>query len=296
MGMTDHQELALKKFIAKARGAVIGQHPARQEHFDIYANEAIFGLSVIKDDLIILPRGATVLEVGAGALLLSGYLASSGLRVYALEPIAAGFSHFHELQGAVVKHYATIGVQLKLIESTIEEFFDTERFDYIFSINAFEHVRDVERAITNTYLSLKHGGALRIYCPNYHFPYEPHFNIPTLINKKLTQYFFATFIMTSPRMPQPKETWEGLNWINVTQVNRFIRGRFETSPIFNPLATYQIVTRVLQDLQFSERRAKWITLFLRVINRAGLLKLFKFIPVTLSPVMDFRVERVPLKG
>jgi 2-polyprenyl-3-methyl-5-hydroxy-6-metoxy-1,4-benzoquinol methylase len=296
MGVTDHQELALKKFIGKVRGAVIGQNPARQEHFDIYANEAIFGLSIIKDDLSTLPRDATVLEVGAGALLLSGYLASLGLRVYALEPIAAGFSHFHELQGAVVKHYATIGVQLKLIESTIEEFFDTERFDYIFSINAFEHVRDVEQAITNTYLSLKHGGALRIYCPNYHFPYEPHFNIPTLISKKLTEYVFGNFILTSSRMPQPKETWEGLNWINVTQVSKFLSSRFGNSPKFNSLATFRIFTRAIDDVQFSERRSRWVNWVLRAIHHAGLMNLFRYLPIKFSPVMDFRLERVPVKG
>jgi SAM-dependent methyltransferase len=195
-----------------------------------------------------------------------------------------------------VKHYATIGVQLKLIESTIEEFFDTERFDYIFSINAFEHVRDVEQAITNTYLSLKHGGALRIYCPNYHFPYEPHFNIPTLISKKLTEYVFGNFILTSSRMPQPKETWEGLNWINVTQVSKFLSSRFGNSPKFNSLATFRIFTRAIDDVQFSERRSRWVNWVLRAIHHAGLMNLFRYLPIKFSPVMDFRLERVPVKG
>jgi 2-polyprenyl-3-methyl-5-hydroxy-6-metoxy-1,4-benzoquinol methylase len=296
MGVTDHQDVAVKTFIANVRAAVIGQHPARQEYFDIYANEAIFGLSVIKDDLRVLPQDATVLEVGAGTLLLSGYLASLGLRVHAIEPISSGFSHFHELQNAVVEHYEKIGLQMNLIESTIEKFIDTECFDYIFSINVFEHLQDVEQALTNAYLSLKNRGVLRIYCPNYHFPYEPHFNIPTLISKRLTEYLFGNLIMTSLRMPQAKETWDGLNWINVTRVKRLLYSRFGNKPIFNRLATYRIVTRVLYDLQFSQRRSKWITLVLRTINRAGLLNLFKCFPVTVSPVMDFRVERVPVKG
>jgi len=285
----------VEEFVANVRASVILQYPGQQEYFDIYANEAIFGLSIIKEDVSVLPREATVLEVGAGALLLSGYLASLGLRVYELEPIAAGFSHFHELHSAVVKHYESIGLQLTLIESTIEKFLDSERFDYIFSINVFEHIHDVEQAFANAYLSLKHRGALRIYCPNYHFPYEPHFNIPTLINKKLTGYFFRNLIAASSRMPQPKEIWEGLNWINASRVNKFLHGRFGNRPIFNRLATYWIIVRVLNDSQFRKRRPKWATWFLWAINRVGLLTLFKLWPVKFSPVMDFRLERVPVK-
>jgi len=170
MELSDRKDV--EEFIANVRTSVTLQCPGQQEYFDIYANEAKFGLSIIKDDVNALPRDATVLEVGAGLLLLSGYLASLGLKVYALEPIATGFSHFHELHSAVVKHYENIGLQLRLVESPIEEFFDSERFDYIFSINVFEHIHDVEQALTNAYLNLKHRGALRIYCPNYHFPYE----------------------------------------------------------------------------------------------------------------------------
>ena len=296
MVLRAYQDVSIQNFIARVRAEVVAYHPAQQEYFDIYANEAIFGLSIIRDDISVLPREATVLEVGAGALLLSGYLASLGLRVFALEPIAAGFSHFHELRSAVVKHYESIGLQVRLIESTIEEFFDPERFDYVFSINVFEHIHDVEQALANAYLSLKHRGMLRIYCPNYHFPYEPHFNIPTLINKKLTECFFRNLIKASSRMPQPIETWEGLNWINATRVNKFLHGRFGNRPIFNRLATYRIIVRVLNDSQFSKRRPKWATWFLGVINRGGLLNLFKLCPVKFSPVMDFRLERVPFKG
>jgi 2-polyprenyl-3-methyl-5-hydroxy-6-metoxy-1,4-benzoquinol methylase len=294
MELSDRKDV--EEFIANVRASVILQYPGQQEYFDIYANEAIFGLSIIKDDVSVLPHEATVLEVGAGALLLSGYLASLGLRVYALEPIAAGFSHFHELQSAVVKHYKNLGLQFRLIKSTIEEFFDPERFDYIFSINVFEHIHDVEQALANAYLSLKHRGTLRIYCPNYHFPYEPHFNIPTLINKKLTEYFFRNLIAASLRMPQPKETWEGLNWINASRVNKFLHGRFGNRPIFNRLATYRVIVRVVNDSQFSKRRPEWATWFLWLVNRAGLLNLFKLCPVKFSPVMDFRLERVAFKG
>lgn len=274
---------------------MIAQDSTQQSYFDIYANEARFGLSLIEDDINALPQGAEVLEIGAGILLLSGYLACRGVRIHALEPIGSGFSHFYELQSAVMRHYKKIGLHLHLIESTIEAFPNTNCFDFVFSINVFEHLGNVELGLTNAYLSLSDGGSLRIYCPNYHFPYEPHFNIPTLVSKRLTEYIFKSTVFKSTHIVAAKETWDMLNWITVTQVRRLFRGRFGNKPIFNRLAMYQIIRRVLVDSQFRARRSNWILFFLRVIDRLRLMQLFKFFPVTFSPVMDFRVQRTPDK-
>jgi len=139
--LAGHRDRDVRDFIANVRLAVISQQPAQQEYFDIYANVTLFGFSIIKDDIVVLPQDAVVLEVGAGIPLLSGYMASLGQRVHALEPIAADFSHFHELQNGVKKHYEKIGLRLQMIESTVEDLFEMAHFDYVFSINVFEHVR-----------------------------------------------------------------------------------------------------------------------------------------------------------
>ncbi|MCK9398005.1 MAG: class I SAM-dependent methyltransferase [Methylobacter sp.] len=281
----------LSDFIAGARASVIEQCPNRQEYFDIYANEARFGFSIIETEFEALQPGSLIMEVGAGMLILSGYLASKGMEVYALEPIAGGFSHFRELQNAVLKHYEKIGLKLNLIESPIESFSNTEYFDYVYSINVFEHISDVESGLSNAYLSLKTGGTLRVYCPNYQFPYEPHFNIPTLFNKRLTEAVFKPSILKSSQMHEALETWEALNWINVSQVRRLFRKRFGKEPIFNRLVIYQIVSRVLSDPQFAARRSRWVFTVLQMLNRVGFLQLFKFFPVSFSPAMDFSVKR-----
>ncbi|MGZ3592467.1 MAG: class I SAM-dependent methyltransferase [Syntrophales bacterium] len=284
------QHDGLSDFIDDARASVIEQCPNRQEYFDIYANEARFGFSVIETEFNALQPGSLIMEVGAGMLLLSGYLANRGMEVYALEPIAGGFSHFRELQNAVLRYYEKIGLKLNLIESPIESFSDAERFDYVYSINVFEHISDVECGLSNAYLSLKTGGTLKVCCPNYHFPYEPHFNIPTLFDKRLTESVFKSSIMKSPQMNEAQETWDALNWINVSQVRRLFRKRFGTEPIFNRLATYQIVSRVLSDPQFTARRSRWVFTVLQMLDRIGFLQLFKFFPVLFSPVMDFSVK------
>jgi SAM-dependent methyltransferase len=290
----DRQHGDLASFIADVRAAVIEQYPSERDCFDTYANEAGFGFSIIEKDIKLLPQGAAVLEIGAGLLLLSGYLSRRGYRIHALEPIAAGFSHFQLLQDAVTAYYEKVGLRLSRIELPIENYTNNGYFDYVFSINVFEHIQDVERGLSNAYLSLKHQRGLRIYCPNYNFPYEPHFNIPTLINKRLTEFFLRSLIMNSSRVPEAKETWNGLNWINVAQVRRLFVNRFGIKPAFNRLATHQIIERMFADAKFSERRSRWMMAFLKVMTKVGATRLFKFTPITLSPVMDLYVERVSL--
>jgi hypothetical protein len=82
-----------------------------------------------------------------------------------------------------------------------------------------------------------------------------------------------------------------LNWINTVKVRQFFRKNFNKEPVFNHLAVYQIMKRVLDDQQFRERRPGWVATFLKVMNRIGLMGLFKLVPVTFSPVMDFRMQR-----
>lgn len=288
--MTNRQYDDISNFIADVRASVLGQCPKLLEIFDIYANEARFGFSVIEMEFNALKPGSSIMEVGAGLLLLSGYLANRGMKIHALEPIAGGFSHFRELQNAVMSYYERIDLKLNLIESPIESFSDTECFDYVYSINVFEHISDIEKGLSNAYLSLKAGGYLRVYCPNYHFPYEPHFNILTLFDKRLTGFLFKSAIASSP-MQSAQETWDALNWINVSRVRKLFRKRFGNEPRFNQLATYQIVSRVLYDPQFTARRSKWMFTVLQMLDRTGFLRLFKFLPVMITPVMDFNVMR-----
>lgn len=281
----------ISEFLSDVRNLVVARFPDRREYFDIYANEAKFGYSIIESEVSVLQTGSVVMEVGAGLLLLSGYLASRGLVVHALEPMAGGFSHFREMQDVVREHYKNIGLVFNMVDVPVEVFEDTEIFDYVYSINVFEHIASVERGLSNAYLSLKHGGVLRVYCPNYHFPYEPHFNIPTFFNKRFTGAIFSNVIASS-KMQHPQETWDALNWINVSQVRRLFRKRLGCEPSFNRLATYQIFLRVLLDPQFSARRSIWMFTILNAFHETGLLRLFRLFPVCIAPVMDFNIRRI----
>lgn len=286
-----HQFDDINNFIADIKSSLSAQDVTHQNYFEIFANEACFGLSIIKTDLNNLPPGAKIMEIGAGLLILSGYLAYKGFQVYALEPIGEGFSVFRTLQSAVLTHYKKKNVHLNMLESRIEDIYDTERFDYVFSINVFEHISNIELGLVNAYLSLHVGGILRIYCPNYIFPYEPHFKIPTVISKQFTEFLFRSLIYKSAIIPEAKELWDGLNWINIFRVRKLFSRHFNNEPIFNQKATYQIVRRIFEDPHFRERHSIWIIKIFRMIDRCGLIQLFMFVPVTISFVMDFKIRR-----
>ncbi len=286
----------ITEFIADARQYVLKHSPDLHDIFEMYANEAQFGYSIIEADLAAVPPGAAILEIGAGILVLSGFLSSTGFQVTALEPISKEFTHFQKIQQLLRLFYEERGVGLNLIENSIEDLSLREKFDYAFSINVFEHIRDIETGFVNAYLSLKPGGGLRVYCPNYSFPYEPHFNLPTLVGKRLTEICLGHWILGSQLVPKPKETWDALNWINVTQTRRIIVKRFGVSPCFNKNATYQIIHRIFSDPQFRKRRSRWLALFLETIQRMGLSSLFKIIPVRIAPIMDCKIVRATYSG
>lgn len=89
---------AIEEFIADVRTSILDHDDTQQKYFDMYANEAIIGYSLIENDINTLPPSAEILEVGAGLLLLCGYLVLRAFQIHALEPIRKCFSHFYELQ------------------------------------------------------------------------------------------------------------------------------------------------------------------------------------------------------
>lgn len=261
------------------------------ETFNGYAGEVRFGRTLIADDLARLPRGAKILEVGAGSLMLSCVLVSEGYAVTALEPLGSGFSHFSRLQAIVTDYAARQGILPELMPSSGEELAAQECFDYAFSVNVMEHVRDVATVLERVHASLRHGGIYRFMCPNYAFPYEPHFNLPTLLSRALTEKLMWRWISRSRNVLDPLGTWRSLNWITVRSVRRICRERLATEPVFDREIFQTFLTRALSDSAFQARRGPLIRGLIGSLQRAGLLRLTTIIPVALLPVMDCRVTR-----
>ena len=280
------------KFLADVREYVRREAPELLSKFDLYADEAQFARTLIADDLAKLPRGAAILEVGAGSFLVSCMLAGEGFAVTALEPIGTGFSHFTQLQSIVVEFAAQHGIHPVRLGVSGEELDIIGRFEYAFSINVMEHVSDVARVLENVLASLKPGCTYRFVCPNYAFPYEPHFNLPTLLSKPLTHWVMFRSIMRSKNVFDPAGTWASLNWITVRQVRRICRQRLKTTPVFDGWIFETYLARNMSDNAFRERRGPVFNLIVKVLERARIMSAWKLIPVALLPVMDCRIARV----
>lgn len=255
--------------------------------FEIYAEEASFARKLIEKNLADLPFGANILEVGAGMLLLSCQLQREGYHVTAIEPIDPAFNHFHTLQKVVLEYATKHRFFPRLISEKAEHFLIHELMDFSFSVNVMEHVVDVGAVLKNVLASLRPGASYRFICPNYFFPYEPHFNILTLGSKALTLRFMGGGINNS-NMPNSREIWDSLNWITVKTV-RLISGNLNcTLTVFSSEATLLMLDRLIRDEHFRHRRSGCFLALARMLFRSSwcnrmILSLF---PVTLLPVID----------
>lgn len=258
---------------------------------DIYAAEAIFGRNYIASDLESLPSGAKILEIGAGSLLLSCQLAREGFQITALEPIGQGFSHFEQMRQIILARATAIGCLPTTLNLSAETLTESKIFDFAFSINVMEHVADIACVIANVGKSLKVGATYRFTAPNYLFPYEPHFNIPTLFSKKLTEKIFKQKIFNCKKNTDPAGTWLSLNWITVIQVRKIVRQFPALKVTFNRHLLVATIQRITSDPIFSNRRSLVIRNILSLLVKLRMHHFFRFIPAEFQPIMDCQIQK-----
>ena len=258
--------------------------------FEIYSIEAKYGRLYIDADLSKLSPGSEVLEVGAGCMLLSCQLKREGYDVTALEPDGEGFTHFTQLREFINGQAALNGHSPKLIRLPAERLDLSNKFDFAFSIFVMEHVDDIAMSLLRITTSLKPGSTYRFITPNYTFPYEPHFNIPTFGTKKLTESLMGWKIFTDKRFPNPRGVWSSLNWITVKKLTN-AANRNALKIQFNKSILYDTFLRVIYDEKFSSRRSNLIVILVKIVYKLKITRLLKFIPIQFSPIIDCTVYR-----
>lgn len=253
--------------------------------------EARFGAEVIASELATLSPGAPVLEVGAGTMLLSCALQAAGFAVTAVEPVGAGFSHMSTLRGLVLDYARSRG-EVPALEFVAAEHLEfLARFDFAFSINVMEHVDDVEQVLQRVWRALRPGGIHRFVCPNYTFPFEPHFGIPTCGSKTLTWRVFRTRILASRVVVDPSGTWASLNWITVACVRHACQRNFGVAPRFDRDVFHRVVRRAFDDPSFQRRHGVALRALATALGATGLIALARLVPVALQPAMSCRIGR-----
>lgn len=243
---------------------------------DIYFGEAAFGLRLIAADLA---PGARVLEVGAGAGLICAFLQARGVDAVGLEPAESGFGFMRALSAALASLSAA-GRDRAILEIPAAAL-DPERhgaFDLIFSVNVIEHVGDLPAAFAAMAGVLAPQGLMIHHCPNYTFPYEPHFGIPLVpFAPRATAALFAKAI--GPR----RDLWDGLNFVTAGDIRRIAR-RENLVVDFERGALAASLRRLAGDAGFAARHP--LARF-----GAGLAPLLELAPPDLATPMTMRLRK-----
>ena len=278
----------MDEFLARIRSHLDVREPELRPLFDTMAGEAKFAHDWLSEDLARLPAGAALLEVGGGVFLLSCQLAAEGYAVTAIEPTGDGFGEFRQL-GDIVLELAA--VKPTIAPCKAEDFTSAKRFDFAFSLNVMEHIDHPDRAVERVSEVLAPGASYRFLCPNYLFPYEPHFNIPTMFTKQMTWRLMRRRIEGNTLTDDPMGVWRSLNWITVPKVARFAAADETLTLRFNRAMLVWMLERALQDQEFAGRRASWMVATIRWAVAMRLHHLAGYIPATLQPIMDVRLTK-----
>ncbi|MFO0389452.1 MAG: class I SAM-dependent methyltransferase [Alphaproteobacteria bacterium] len=273
----------------EVRDIVEKNAPDLLSDFDTLASEAAFARQWIAAELSVLHKGDKILEVGAGIFLLACELQRDGYEVTALEPVIDGFLHFERLQQLMLDYAQTGGFMPKILRCTGEELAEKNHFRLAYSVNVMEHVDDIDRVLQRVIASLTVGGTYRFVCPNYHFPYEPHFRIPTFGSKATTGKIMHHAIANATYMEQPEAVWKSLNWITVSKIKALCQPlpvvlKFDTGII----ATY--IHRALHDAEFKARQ-RVLSAIGRWLDMTGAIRILRFLPPHIMPIMDVIITK-----
>jgi len=234
-----------------------------------------------------LERSSHLLEVGGGIGVLSLLLASTGKKVVCVEPESAGFGTHKKMREVLLSAWKGELPDVTYLDGRLEDFPDLDRdFDSAVAIMVLEHVPNYPRLMGHVADHLRPGAIAHFICPNYAFPYEPHFNIPTAFSKKLTEFFIGSHLGGTYRgIEDSRNFWDDLSWPTYRAVRKFLEG-LGLSHSFGREASLAYVAR-LDSQEFLARKGP---LFRATGPFLRILKLFmKGLPPPLLPIIDISV-------
>lgn len=284
----DSLEQALKTMAKRGKSVealIVDQHPELIGLFQTYQNEAIQARRLLHPNLMALQNGAKLLEIGGGILALAIQLESEGFDVTTVEPIGDGFTGISFMMQQFLETANEEALEVSLIRLPIEQCVFEDKFDFAFSINVMEHLQDPLEVLRQILKSLSPNGVYRFFCPNYDFPYEPHFG--KLLWRRKNHAFYLDCIRAQRKHINGVDSlslYNSLNFITLKKVLRFCSNnnlRINT----NKFALHDILSRAVYDsaLKSRHRNLAKLAAFIQII---GLLRLSKYVPPRYQPVMD----------
>jgi SAM-dependent methyltransferase len=287
-------ETAQEEMIRRGKIAeclIAAERPELIDLFLTYQNEAIAAREFLESNLSKLNSGAQILEVGGGILALAVQLASEGFTVTTVEPVGEGFTGISYIMKVFSEIAQSENLKFNLIESPIEDFECDHKFDFIFSINVMEHLKDPYSVLIQMSSALEFGGKYRFFCPNYDFPYEPHFG-KWIFSRKNTAFHLKPKIANESKIDliDSNGLYLSINYLTQRKIKSFLTKHklvFQS----NTNAFYEILIRSLRDSGLQERhRVLYKTVL--IINQIGLLRLARLFPVNFQPIIDMTILKV----
>ncbi len=253
--------------------------PIDSDGFDALAAEADFGFLEIRANI---PQSGTCLEIGAGPGLLAARLArqSPYLRVSALEPVADGFGFV----GGVLDRVEQAGIKnLAIIRQSLETFKTEAGFDFIWSVNVFEHLTDWRAGFLKTWAMLNPGGQAVLLFPNYDIPYEPHFRIPLVGGPSVSRKLFSKRIGAHEADYGEEGLWDSLNFVGAGDLLKWSRNEGLTLEIDRSI-TIRMFDRMRGDASFRQRQGV-LAMPVAVFRKMALHRLWARLPASLQPYL-----------
>jgi len=230
----------------------------------LFAFEEIY--PIIEDEKV-----NSILEIGCGTSILLNEISKRfpHKNFFGLDPHESGFSGYEKISKRI-----STKKNLSLFHENFKEFNPNTTFDFIFSFNVFEHVQSQNEYIKRTDSLLSAKGKNLILCPNYDFPYEPHFIIPIIYNKNFTFKLFKKKIINHEEKTGEFGLWNGLNFCSKKKLNFFLNSngyKFK----FDKNIKEKFLSRIDNDqsLYFKKRQG----IIAKFTKLAKLLYLDKFI-------------------
>ncbi len=265
------------------------ENPELLDIFMTYQNEAIAARKFIHGSLSKLKPGDEILEVGGGIQALAIQLASEGFKITSVEPASESFNSIKPILKLFSEKQENTN-NYHLIQKPIEECEFKKKFDFIFSINVMEHLLNPYSVILQLVDCLNHNGIYRFFCPNYDFPYEPHFG-KWLWSRKNQAFFLKSSRAKNLRLRSEDqiELYNSINFITVNKVRKFCNSKNLVAFVDNE-ALPRLVQRSLTDLGLRSRHLHLVK-FIESLNSLGLLGLAKIVPSRFQPIMDISLTK-----
>jgi 2-polyprenyl-3-methyl-5-hydroxy-6-metoxy-1,4-benzoquinol methylase len=253
---------------------------------NLYINEAEYFYSVIEHEIDGPPMN--IYEIGSGIGLLSRLIAERGHNVIGTDPSSSGFTVIRKLHNVIENCFISKLPQPEFYELRAQELGKNlagdATFDYIFCANVVEHVQDQKEFFDSIIPKLKVNGVFRFICPNYLFPYEPHFGFLSLPSKTITRIIQRKKIQNS----EIAEIYNDLSFPNIFKLNKILNG-YAITTRFENFATKNYINRAIKDEYFF-RRKKRLSNLVRLFSKP-LLGLIDKMPKSTLPIIDCYVTK-----